>query len=125
MIDLPAIAAKAVNRAFDLTASITKALTFKQQATTGYAPEAGTVSPTYTNVAVTGFFGEYSAKETDGQRVLTGDKRLLVKKAELPDIVPAMSDRFDEADGTVWQVFDVRLDPTGTLYKFQVRKTQA
>src|SRR5262245_8204698 len=64
----------------------------------------------------------YSSHDFDGISVVYGDEKWLVKAVDLEDISPRPSagDWFEEA-GNRWNVKAAILDPTGSLWTFQVR----
>lgn len=110
-----------VGLGFELAAEIVVECLYVQNAATDYDPQTGTNGATTLATTLDALVGQYSQKETDGQRVRAGDEKLLVKASELGAIVPEVDDYL--VDGTVKrQVVAIHLDPTGTLYTLQCRK---
>lgn len=68
---------------------------------------------------------EFDAREIDGSRILATDKKALLSPGSLT-IVPAITDRLVEANGTVWNIIPpvqpLRPAETTLLYTLQCRR---
>jgi hypothetical protein len=125
MIDLKSIVSGAVNVAFQVAEQIQLAATFSHYTDAGgYSTASGQADANLTNLSITAIFGTYKANEVDGERILTGDRRIVVKVAELAGNEAQMKDFIVES-GVVWNLMHIDKDPTNTVYIFQGRKRAA
>lgn len=125
MIDLKSIVSGAVNVAFQVADQIALPATFAHYLSAGnYSTASGQTDPNVTNIAITAIFGTYKANEVDGDKIRTGDKRIVVKVAELAGNEAQMIDTILE-NGVVWNLTHIDKDPTNTVYIFNGRKRAA
>ena len=109
--------------AFELFDELVKDATFRK--VTGYTldPLSGKNVAVYSTSEVGYIRTHYRSEDVDGQTVIYGDERWLVKASELLTVSPQPSsgDSF-ESVGNVYDVQAALLDPTENLWVFQVRR---
>jgi hypothetical protein len=125
-IDLNSLVPSLVDVGFELADQIVLPCTYTHTTAGGYNPTTGTSTPTTQTASPGVILTSYKAEEIDGSKVREGDRKAVIKAAELSAIT---SVRMDDtitvtASGDVWQVKDWKLDPTETVYQMQVRKLE-
>lgn len=113
----------AAELAFVLLEELVKDATFRK--VTGYTvdPLSGANVSVYETRSVSYIRTHYRSEDVDGQTVLYGDERWLIKASELVTVSPQPSsgDAFD-SEGQVFDVKAALLDPTENIWTFQVRR---
>lgn len=128
MIDLRAITKKAINVGFDLAGQLTISTSYNRVSGTAdatYSTATGVVTPnTRTIQPVTAMVLRFAAKEIDGEKVRSGDERVLVRTAELPALgEPARDDYLIEISSSVRRdVIEFAADPTHTFWILHCRR---
>lgn len=85
-----------------------------------YDPVTGDViAPPAALYEVSVLVSQYTREEIDGVRILSTDRRLCVRQAELP-VAPTVRDRID-VGGTLWQVLQLGQDAAGLTWQCQAR----
>lgn len=126
MIDLAGITKGAINVGFSVAGQITQLGSYVRVGGTAapeYDPEAGTVDEKLTTITnVRGMILQFKAKEIDGEKVRTGDEKVLVRTQELTGLSePARDDRF--IVGSVRRdVIEFKADPTRTFWILHCRR---
>lgn len=125
MIDLAAIAEKAIATGWNVADSITLDAIYKQVRTPSYNAATGAVTPDFATAAVKPIFTNFDAREKEDANVRQGDKRILIRASEMGSITPTLNDQIVETGGTTWNVLRFTLEATKRLYIFHGRRETA
>lgn len=63
----------------------------------------------------------YRSPELIPDTVLSTDRKVAIRQAEMPGVIPAVRDRV-QMDGALWYVLDVHQDTGASLWVLQVRR---
>lgn len=111
-----------LDRTFDLAGELVReCVYYKTESNAG----TGLVGMTAFYAPVTALFAYYQSQDIDGSGVLLGDEKCFIRSRELEGIKnPWNGDYLTENhSGVRREVIAARLDPTGTFWTMQVRKT--
>jgi hypothetical protein len=123
-LDLNGMVPDLVDLGFDLAEDVVFAATYTHTTAGGYDPATGTLTPTTETASPGVILQNYTAKEIDGTQVRQGDRKAVIKAAELSAITAIALDDTILAQSQTWQVKDFILDPTGTVYQMQLRRVE-
>lgn len=90
----------------------------------GSGPSYDPGSPVLTDHPATVAVTAYTAREIDGTRIRSGDRKVLVSAKGLP-VEPTTSDKLVESSGTAWTIVAVeavRPADVTVLYRLQCRR---
>jgi len=122
-VNLKAIAEKAVATGFSVAQSIVRSCTYKAVTPGTYNATTGTSTPTLASTPVAVIFGVLSQLQVDGQQVRVGDKKAVIKRAQLA--AEPMEDDYI-LDGSVrLDVVKVFSEPTEAVWILAVREAKA
>lgn len=119
-INLKAIAEKAVNTAFDISADIGVVATYHRITPGAYDVDQGVSVVSDQPFTVNFRAGVFSQREIDGDVIQAGDKKILVKTSEM-DLQPTKDDYLVQADGTRFDLVQIGTEPSGKLLIFRGR----
>ena len=122
-MNIKAIAASAVAKAFAVADSILVECNYTQPGAVEYTASTGTVTPNNTATAVNALFTLFEATEGDSQTKRQGERRVIVKRSEMAAVVPTLADTIVECS-TVWNIVHVEDDPTEATWAFVVKRGQ-
>lgn len=121
-LDINGLVSSGVALAYALTEDIQFAVTYTSPTSSGYNPATSGVVEVTQTASPTAIVQEFRTEEIDGEVIRRGDKKALIKAADLAAITKVgLADRIT-LESVVWQVVGFKLDPTKTLYTFQIRK---
>lgn len=87
-----------------------------------YDPDAGTITPTSTTVAINPVLTDPTEREMQGGNFRPGDKVAVVEASELVGLVPTLNDKIVEtATSNAWNVWQVKYDPAQIVYRLFIR----
>lgn len=121
-MNLAAIVSRNLNLAWDLLGDdVIRGVVFKK--ITGYTLNGGVHETNIDSAACNAISISYSSRDIDGQSIVTGDEKWLVRGSELEDItpIPDAGDWFEES-GIRWEIQAANRDATRTLWTFHVRR---
>ncbi len=123
-MDISGLVGRNIDLAFGVGSALVRHCTFFK---TQSGPGTGLVTQVATEAAVHGLFSGYRSGDIDGSVVRVGDEKCLVRASEMSGIyAPGLGDVLTEAaTGLRWEVIAGRLDPTGSFWTFQVRRSNA
>src|SRR5438128_3815893 len=121
-LGLQALVKPQMDNAFALAAQIVRTCIFYKTASnagTGLLTLAALSAPVKAMVTL------YTRRDIDGLNILFGDEKLIIRSGDLASIVnPGPGDYLlDLLAGIRWEIITSRLDPTGTFWIFQSRRT--
>lgn len=113
--------AKAVASAFKALSDVKEDVTYwSHQGSSSYDPQTGTYTRAEVDYEFAGVFQGYDAAEVDGELIKSTDQKFLFQQASLP-VKPSLLDRVSRADGTQWQIQNIRQDPASVTWELQLR----
>ncbi|MBI1178321.1 hypothetical protein GC207_12870 [bacterium] len=121
-IRFKAILTRQLDRLFDRVAELVRDCFFyKTESSAG----TGLLSPASLTAGVKALVAAYRSGDIDGSSVQVGDERLLIRARELQDVpMPGAGDYLIEVlTGLRREVIAARLDPTGTFWTIQGRRS--
>ena len=111
-----------LDRAFDLAGELVlDCIFYKTESNTG----TGLLTMAALYSPVRALFAEYHSSDIDGSAVLLGDEKCFIRSGELSSItLPGAGDYLTETiSGLRREVIAARLDPTGSFWVIQVRRS--
>ena len=111
-----------LDRAFDLAGELVRdCIFYKTESNAG----TGLLTMTALYAPVKALFVDYHSQDIDGSAVLLGDEKCFVRAGELASItLPGASDYLTETiSGLRREVIAARLDPTGSFWVIQARRS--
>jgi hypothetical protein len=122
---LRATVAAAVKTAFTAIGDIPETATYRYYLSgdPSYQPEEGYVFNPKTDYSLTMLFTKFNEREIDNQVVLSTDMKCIVEATEFSDnsITPKGADLIIK-DSENWEIKSIYLDPTESVYIFQLRR---
>jgi hypothetical protein len=123
-MDLKAISARAVTTAFRVVGTLKTAATLYSRAVGTYNATTGATTPVDTAYPVNAILTAFSDKETDGENVLTTDRRILIDTAEIPGLTIKINDYLIETVTSArWEIRGIELDPSLSMWRLHARNT--
>ena len=111
-----------LDRAFNLAGELVRdCIFYKTESNDG----TGLLTMAAMYAAVKALFAEYHSRDIDGSAVLLGDEKCFIRAGELTGItLPGAGDYLTETiSGQRREVIAARLDPTGSFWLLQVRRS--
>lgn len=122
-LDINGMVASGLELAYGLAEDVLEKVTYQHATGQAYDPNTGTSTPTLETATPEVIVSTYKAREIDKDKIKVGDVRMVVKSALMAGITAKrLDDTVLRADGSLWQVQDFTLDPTGQAYTFQLRR---
>lgn len=120
-IDIRGIAERGVNKAFEVLNQLAVSGTVIQPANV-YDPNTGGMTDSETLYPISEILQiDYEVNKIDGQIIRRKDKRALFRVSEISvNLTNEMILRFSGSDE--WDIIDVAVEPSGTLYELQIRR---
>ena len=120
-MDIPGIVGRAVDTVFNITASIAVTGVYHRITPGAYTPSSGTAAVTDTTYNVSVRTALFEQREIDGDRIRSGDKKILVKTSEMTG-VPTADDYFVDSNSKRWDLMYLATEPT---YKLLILRGRA
>lgn len=101
---------------------IQKTVTYLKVGTPTYNPTTGapaTPQTSYPNIHVV--LTSFAKAEIDGDAVRSEDRKAIIAQLDLA-VTPTPNDRLQLADGTVWSVIHIGIDPADAAWVLQLRR---
>jgi hypothetical protein len=124
--------AAGVDAAFSAIGNLTTAVTYKYYSPApSYDPATATLPAPAATIAISkalilnykkSEIGTFKAGVPVPVEIRPQDRKVKIRASEFGAVVPALTDRIDLAVGETWNIVRIELDPTGSLYTFQVRR---
>lgn len=90
--------------------------------TSVYDPATGVIVQKKTgSVSVPMLFTSFSFMEIDNVSVFADDRKAIIAAVDLV-VAPTHNDSITRADGSVWNVIGIKIDPAGAAWVIQIRR---
>lgn len=132
--DIKQVVKQGVFTAFQHLSSLVEPITLKQPKTGTYNPSTGVTTNSNAGFPLEGIFvdfelgdGRYKNAEISQDAIEIGDKNLLLKAADIVNspIELRNGDTVTQTSGgAVYTIFNIKIDPTNSLYEIHLRGTK-
>lgn len=120
-MNIPALVGSSVDTLFALFDSVAQDGTFYADVPGTYDTATGTPGGTTTQTAVRFLFGNFEEKAIDGDRIKSGDKKIFIKRSQLPT-QPKRDDYLLDQNGGHWDIEFLSAEPSAKLWVLRGRK---
>lgn len=120
-MNIQSIVAANLNLAWTLLSELVRPVVFNK--ITGYTVNGAVSETQIATAAVNVISLAYQSRDIDGESIINGDEKWLVRNSELSEInpIPASGDWFEEV-GIRYEILAANRDATQSIWTFQVRR---